>query len=74
MTDWIRKRYKRIDLEFLKRAIYVIFAVIVLILTLMICLNSPVQRHFNNLRKMMCGLGINGIIRRTENMRRLVRL
>ncbi len=51
MTDWIRKRYKRIDLEFLKRAIYVIFAVIVLILTLMICLNSPVQRHFNNLRK-----------------------
>ncbi len=42
---------KNIDLRFVIRVIYFAFLIAVLIITILICLRAPVQRHFKNLGK-----------------------
>jgi len=42
---------KNIDLRFMSRAAYSIFMVAIVIITLIICMQAPVQRHFKNIGK-----------------------
>ena len=45
------ERFKNIDMRFALRVLYCTFAIVVFIITIMICMNAPVQRHFKNLGK-----------------------
>lgn len=44
-------RFKKMDMRFVIRAMYCSFLIAVFIITVMICLDAPVQRHFKNLGK-----------------------
>ncbi len=46
MREWL----ERIDLRSSTRILYSAFSIVVLVLTVLICLNAPVQPHFKNLR------------------------
>lgn len=45
------ERFKKIDMRFMIRGVYCTFLIAVFIITVMICLNAPTQRHFKNLGK-----------------------
>ncbi|MDE6363956.1 MAG: response regulator [Lachnospiraceae bacterium] len=45
------ERLSSMDLRFVTRILYGAFLIVVLILTILICLNAPVQSHFKELRK-----------------------
>ncbi len=47
----LRERLENVDLRFGTRILYCAFLIVVLILTILICLDAPIQPHFNNLRK-----------------------
>lgn len=42
---------RKVDLRFVIRVMYCVFLIAVLIITVMICLQAPIQRHFKNLGK-----------------------
>lgn len=46
MREWL----ERIDLRSSTRILYSAFSIVVLVLTILICLNAPAQPHFKNLR------------------------
>jgi len=47
----MRKRIREIDIDFIIKMFYSVVLVIVFIITVLICVNSPVQRHFKNIGK-----------------------
>ena len=51
MKDRMREKFKDIDLYFVTKTVYYIFFIAVFIITVWICIESPVQHHFKNIRK-----------------------
>ncbi|MDE7478049.1 MAG: response regulator [Lachnospiraceae bacterium] len=51
MKDHIRERFSNTDLPFVLKMMYYTFAIALFIITVLICLNAPVQRHFKNIGK-----------------------
>lgn len=51
MRDWIRRKIKDIDIAFAGKIVFYAFTTMVAALTVWICLESPVQRHFKNIGK-----------------------
>ncbi len=47
----MRKRIREMDIDFIIKMFYSVVLVIVFIITVLICVNSPVQRHFKNIGK-----------------------
>ncbi|MCX4297845.1 MAG: ATP-binding protein [Lachnospiraceae bacterium] len=45
------KRLRKMDIDFIVKMFYSVVLIIAFVITIMICVNSPVQRHFKNMGK-----------------------
>lgn len=51
MKDRIREKFKNIDLYFVTNLVWYAFLTAIFIITIWICIDSPIQHHFKNIRK-----------------------
>lgn len=51
MKDRMWEKLKSIDLYFVTKLVYYVFFIAVFMITIIICIDAPVQHHFKNLRK-----------------------
>ena len=51
MKDRLRERLRRFDLHFATKLVCYAFFIAVFVITIWICIDSPVQHHFKNIRK-----------------------
>lgn len=51
MWKHINEKYKKADLGFIKRMVYYTILMVIFVITVWVCIDAPVQRHFRSLGK-----------------------